>query len=204
MMKKKMVSLLIIMMMLTGCGRAPQAIPGELDMGEDIIMNEDGTMEYEPEAETETGEEAYVLEFEAVTTEGETVTSACFADSKLTMLNVWATYCSPCLEEMPALGEIAASYDKAEFQMMGIVSDVIEGEDTEMLEEARDLIERTGADYPHLIANETLYINLLGSVSAVPTTFFVNQKGEVLGYFVGACAKEDWEAMIDELLETVE
>lgn len=202
-MKKKVIGLLVVMMMLTGCGEAPQPIPGVNDMGEDIVINEDGTMEYEQQ-ETEPQEEAYVLEFEAVTTEGETMTSACFADSKLTMLNVWATYCGPCLEEMPALGEIAASYDKAEFQMIGIVSDVIEGGDAEMLEEAKDLIARTGADYTHLIANESLYTNLLASVSAVPTTFFVNRKGEVLGYLVGACAKEDWEAMINELLATVE
>lgn len=196
-MKKKVISLLVIMMLLTGCGKTAEPISGAEDMAEDVVMNEE-------EKETESQQEAYVLEFEAVTTEGEAVTSACFADSKLTMLNVWATYCSPCLEEMPALGEIASSYDKTEFQMIGIVSDVMEGGDAEMLEEARDLIARTQADYPHLLANESLYTNLLGTVTAVPTTFFVNRKGEVLGYLVGACAKEDWEAMINELLATVE
>lgn len=203
-MKKKVIGLLVAMMMLTGCGGASRSMPEVEDMGEDIVINEEGTMEYEPEEEAEPEQEAYVLEFEAVTTEGEAMTSDCFGDSKLTMLNVWATYCSPCLEEMPALGEIAASYDKAEFQMIGIVSDVIEGQDAELLEEARDLIQRTGADYPHLITNESLYTNLLGTVSAVPTTFFVNRKGEVLGYLVGACTKEDWEAMINELLATEE
>lgn len=199
-MKKKVIGLLTVIMLLTGCGQAAEPIPG----AEDIVVNEEGTMEYQVEEEAEPEQEAYVLEFQTVTTEGEEVTSACFADSRLTMLNVWGTYCSPCLEEMPALGEIAASYDKAEFQMLGIVSDVMEDGEEEMLEEARNLIAQTGANYPHLLTSESLYTNLLSSVSAVPTTFFVNQKGEVLGYLVGAYAKEDWEAMINELLATVE
>jgi len=203
-MKKSVLSLLVVMILLAGCGKDVEPIPGVEDMEEEIVINEDGSMEYEAEEETESEQEPYVLEFEAVTTEGETMSSACFEDSKLTMLNVWATYCSPCLEEMPYLGEIAASYDKAEFQMLGIVSDVMEGGDAEMLEEARNLIAQTGANYPHLLTNESLYYSLLGSISAVPTTFFVNQKGEVLGYLVGAYAKEDWEAMIHELLATEE
>ena len=62
-------------------------------------------------------EEAYVLTFEASTIEGAPLTSECFADSKLTMINVWATYCNPCISEMPDLGEIAASYDRSEFQI---------------------------------------------------------------------------------------
>ncbi len=201
---KKICGLLFVMTLLAGCGRATEPIPGVEDMTEQVVVSEEGTLEFEAEEETQPQRKAYVLEFEAVTTEGETVTSACFGDSKLTMLNVWATYCSPCLEEMPYLGEIAASYDRAEFQMMGIVSDVMEGKDEELLEEAKDLIGQTGADYPHLLVNESLYRNLLSSVTAVPTTFFVNGKGEVLGYLVGAYAKEDWEAIIDELLATVE
>lgn len=182
---KKWCGLLSVIMLLAGCGRATEPIPGVED-------------------QTQSQQEAYVLEFEAVTTEGEAVTSACLEDSKLTMLNVWATYCSPCLEEMPYLGEIAGSYETSEFQMIGIVSDVMEGGEQEMLEEARNLIAQTGADYPHLLMNESLYSNLLSSVTAVPTTFFVNQKGEVLGYLVGAYAKEDWEEIIHELLATVE
>jgi len=201
---KKLCGLLFVIMLFAGCGRATEPIPGVEDMEEQVVMNEEGAVEFETETQTQPEQESYVLEFEAITTEGEAVTSECLGDSKLTMLNVWATYCGPCLEEMPYLGEIAASYETSEFQMMGIVSDVMEGGDQELLEEAKELIAQTGADYPHLLMSESLYSNLLNSVTAVPTTFFVNQKGEVLGYLVGAYAKEDWEEIIHELLATVE
>ena len=149
-------------------------------------------------------EEAYVLTFEASTIEGAPITSECFADSKLTMINVWATYCNPCISEMPDLGEIAASYDRSEFQIIGIVSDVTEDADEKMIDTARNLVEDTGANYPHLLLNESLLENLVGEVDAVPTTFFVNRKGEVLGYAVGSQSKGTWEELIDEILAEVE
>ena len=49
--------------------------------------------------------------FEAKDMEGNEVTSGVFAESKLTMINVWATYCNPCLNEMPDLGELSGEYD---------------------------------------------------------------------------------------------
>ena len=149
-------------------------------------------------------EEAYVLTFEASTIEGAPLTSECFADSKLTMINVWATYCNPCISEMPDLGEIATSYDRSEFQIIGIVSDVTEDADEKMIDTARNLVEDTGANYPHLLLNESLLENLVGEVDAVPTTFFVNRKGELLGYAVGSQPKETWEELIDEILAEVE
>lgn len=152
----------------------------------------------------ESEEPAYVLTFEATTTEGDSMTSDCFADSRLTMLNIWGTYCNPCLMEMPDLGEIAASYDKSEFQMIGIVCDVTEDADAADIDNAKALIEETGANYTHLLLSESLYTNLVGSVDAVPTTFFVNQKGEVLGYVVGANAKETWVELIESLLAEME
>ncbi len=154
----------------------------------------------ESTAEQEESEETYVLKFEAGTIDGEALTAECFGDSKLTMINVWATYCNPCLSEMPDLGEIAASYDATDFQIIGIISDVMAESGEEDIEYAKELITQTGANYPHLLLNESLYSNLVGAVSSVPTTFFVNQEGEVLGYVVGAKSKGDWEAIINELL----
>lgn len=138
------------------------------------------------------------ISFEGTDLEGNAVSSDLFSRSKLTMVNVWATYCSPCLREMPALGELAAAYDKEEFQIIGIVSDVMEGSDLGTVE---DLVLETGADYPHLLLNESIYYGLLADVTAVPTTFFLDQEGTVLDTVVGAMDKSDWEEKIDGLLE---
>lgn len=190
-MKMKIVCCLLAAgLLLAGCS-------ADRGIQNDTGMQQEGNA-YEDKSEAAGEGEDYVLTFTARTVEGEEITSDVLANSKLTMMNVWATYCNPCLQEMPDLGEIAASRDKAEFQMLGIISDVMEGDDTEY---AKELIARAKADYPHLILSESLYFNLVNGVDAVPTTFFVNQSGVVLGYVVGAQSKETWEEIIDDLLE---
>jgi len=186
--KKILMTLFIFTILLSGCGTKSE----DISDSQNTVEN------------AEAQDEAYVLTFEGTTVDGDIFTSDCFADSKLTMINVWATFCGPCLDEMPDLGAIAASYDKAEFQMVGVISDVVVEASEEEVQTAKELIEETGANYPHLLVNESLYTNLVGGIEVVPTTFFVNQKGEVLGYLTGSMPKENWEEIINGLLEEME
>lgn len=153
------------------------------------------------EVEAEAPSEAEPVTFEAQTLDGESLSSDLFSESRITMVNVWATYCNPCLSEMPGLGELASSYDAGDFQLIGIISDVMEGTDEKTLKKAADLVAETGADYPHLLLNESLYNALLTGVSAVPTTFFVDQDGQIVDTVIGAMEKSAWEEKIDALLE---
>lgn len=153
-----------------------------------------------PAGETSEQEASKAVVFEGQDMEGNSVSQDVCANSRLTMINVWATYCNPCLSEMPELGELAGEYDAKDFQLIGIVSDVMEGKDEESIEYAAGLIEETGADYPHLLLNESLYYGLLTEVTAVPTTFFLNQEGEILDVVVGAMDKTGWKEKIDGIL----
>ena len=145
-----------------------------------------------------TDSSAAPVAFEGTDLEGNAVTSDIFSQSRLTMINVWATYCNPCLSEMPSLGELAAEYDTADFQVIGIVSDVLEGQDQALVE---SLVEQTGASYPHLLLNESIHYGLLTNVAAVPTTFFIDEDGIVLDVVIGAMKKTAWEEKINALLE---
>lgn len=138
------------------------------------------------------------ITFEAADLEGNPVSQEVFTQSKLTMVNVWATFCNPCLREMPGLGELAADYDPSEFQIIGVVSDVREGADLSLV---KSLVQETGADYPHLLANDSLDQALLAGVTSVPTTFFFDGEGAYLGGVVGSAEKSAWEELIHELLE---
>jgi len=205
-MKKRVLILLLAGLLLAGCGGNSDNgnVAGNGGLQGSNVSEESGNGADENGTESSTEQQVYVLEFtDAVTTEGETMSADVFANSKLTMINVWATFCGPCINEMPDLGEIAGAYDAADFQMIGIVSDVVEG-DEDMLAEAKEIIDETGADYPHLLLNEELYMNLVGASDSVPTTYFFNQDGELLGYLVGARSKEVWEEIIDGLLEEIQ
>lgn len=197
---KRLAIALLGCLLLTGCGSQDMPEPTVGENLDSMVVEESKAAEETaaPEAEK------YYLAFTATDVDGQEVTSDILADSKLTMLNIWATYCNPCLEEMPYLGELVAEYDSAEFQIIGILSDVSEKSGQEDIDYAKELIAQTQANYPHLLLGQDLYSTLVGGVSAVPTTFFVKQDGEVLGYVTGAADKETWKELIDGLLAEVE
>lgn len=180
--------LALSMALLSGCGKSGAGQPAQSGAASEAV--EETPLASKPPAQS--------IRFEGKDLEGNPVTSEIFSQSKLTMVNVWATYCNPCLREMPDFGELAAEYDQQEFQIIGIVSDVLEGEDQSL---AESLIRRTGADYTHLLLNKSIYNALLTEVSGVPTTFFVDEKGNVLDVVAGAKAKTVWKEKIDGLLE---
>ena len=96
---------------------------------------------------------------------------------------------------------VSNEYDDETFQIIGVVSNVQEGTDQETMNLLADLIEKTEADYTHLLVNESIYYALLTDVAAVPTTFFVNADGVILDTVVGSMDKSAWEEKINELLE---
>lgn len=179
----------ITAVLLCGCGGSSSAGTAEGSSASE----EAGSLSSGPESA------AAGLEFSGVDMDGNEVSEEIFSKSKLTMVNVWATYCNPCLSEMPGLGELAGAYSPEEFRIIGIISDVQEGAGE--TETAADLIAQTGADYPHLLLNESIYNALLADVTAVPTTFFVDANGEILDVVVGAMEKSEWEEMIHGFLE---
>lgn len=167
---------------------------------ENTNITEESRSEQEIGSATISGTEQtdLAIDFTGTDIEGNVVTSEIFSQSKLTMVNVWATYCNPCLSEMPGLGELANEYDADKFRIIGIISDVVEGDEQEL---AEDLIEQTQADYTHLLLNESIYNALLTDVAAVPTTFFVDENGTILDTVIGAMEKSAWEEKINALLE---
>ena len=153
------------------------------------------------------GEEPGILTaFTATDLEGGAVDESLLADYELTMVNVWATFCGPCLREMPDLGELAAEYKDKGVQIVGIVSDALASDGTisqDQVDLARDIVDQTGADYPHILPSEDLF-GILAQIQFVPTTFFVDSTGHQVGSaVVKSMGKDEWEKVIDKMLEEV-
>lgn len=181
---------------LSGCGTAPGDTAGQGGSAQGTAEQGTGSSQLSDQEELKDQ-----VIFEGIDIEGNEVSSDVFAQSKLTMVNVWATYCNPCLSEMPILGELASEYDAEDFQLIGIISDVQEKATQKELDKAANLIEQTNADYSHLLLNESVYYALLTEVVAVPTTFFIDEEGVVLDVVIGAMDKVTWKEKIDGLLD---
>lgn len=146
------------------------------------------------------------LRFQAYDLDGNKVTSDIFASSKLTVVNFWGTFCSPCIKEMPSLGALAKEYDAKDVQFIGIVIDVQDSDgnvEKSQVEKAKAIISQTGADYTHIIPSYDLY-DLLSDITAVPTTVFFSADGKQVGDMeVGYMEKDQWVQVIDERLGAV-
>ena len=131
--------------------------------------------------------------------EGNIIKSEDFYKEKpLTLVNVWGTFCGPCKEEMPDLANLGEEY-KEKINFLGVVVDTNASMDTNV-EEATEIIKNAGVTYTNIMPNPTTEDSLV-YITAIPTTFFVNSEGQVLGGFVGKKDKASIAATIDKLLE---
>ncbi|MDR2137666.1 MAG: TlpA family protein disulfide reductase [Synergistaceae bacterium] len=109
--------------------------------------------------------------------DGKRVTNGIFTEKKLTVLNFWATWCSPCLEEMPDLGRLGRTMPEGS-QLIGVLIDGYD--DEESLNEAREILEETQADFLQIMPAEAMS-PILKTVTAIPTTIFVDSQGRIVG-----------------------
>ncbi|MGI5928266.1 TlpA family protein disulfide reductase [Pseudoflavonifractor sp.] len=144
--------------------------------------------------------------FAAEDLDGNSIDQSILEGHTLTMVNVWATFCTPCISEMPELGELAEEYADKGVQIVGLISDVLDRDGSvseTQLDTAREIVSSTGADYIHIIPSADLY-GLLYQITSVPTTFFVDETGAQVGTaYLGAREKDDWTVIIDEMLAEV-
>lgn len=150
---------------------------------------------------------AILAAFTAEDLEGNEVDQSLLSDYNLTMVNVWATFCGPCLKEMPELGELNSEYADQKFQVVGIVSDVLNQDGTlnqDQIDTAREIVSSTSADYLHLLPTADL-LPIVAQAYAVPMTFFVDKDGNLVGEgaYMGAQDKAGWSKIIDAMLEEV-
>lgn len=131
--------------------------------------------------------------------EGNVIKSEEFYKEKpLTLVNVWGTFCGPCKEEMPDLAKLYDEY-KDKMNFLGVVVDTNVSMDTNV-GEAQQIIKDSGVNYKNIMPNPTTEDTLV-NITAMPTTFFVNSDGKVLGGFVGKADKDSLKATIDKILE---
>lgn len=115
-----------------------------------------------------------VIGFETTDLDGSAVSSAAlFAQAKVTMINVWATWCPPCRGELPELGRLAEEFAAQGGQLIGICDDGEEESET-----ARALLAQAGAAYRNLVAPDNLGDFFM--TGSLPTSYFVDSEGRLL------------------------
>ncbi|MDY3919811.1 MAG: TlpA disulfide reductase family protein [Candidatus Limivivens sp.] len=114
-------------------------------------------------------------DFEATDLNGNLITQEIFQEYEITMVNIWATWCGPCRNELP---EIQKAYEMLpeNANIISICEDA--AEDTEL---ANAIVDKTGMEFAVLVPNEELMQSVFSFVSVYPTTIFVDSEGHVAG-----------------------
>ncbi|MEO5347082.1 MAG: TlpA family protein disulfide reductase [Magnetococcus sp. YQC-9] len=117
---------------------------------------------------------------------------------KVVLVNFWATWCPPCLEEIPELIKLQTTYAERGLVVVGI--DYMEKPDREKLVR---FMEEQGINYP-VAYGETRVIQglarALGGVFALPVTKVLNREGKVVKSHVGGLNFNDMKKMVEPLL----
>lgn len=145
------------------------------------------------------------ISFSSKDLNGTAVTDEIFAKNKLTMVNIWGTFCPPCIREMPDLAKLNEAYKSKGVEVVGIPLDLTDRTGKILTAQKKDadaIIAATGASYTHIVPNPDMQMSFLRRIQAVPATIFVDSNGKQVGQmYLGARSQKDWEKIIDELLK---
>lgn len=134
---------------------------------------------------------------------GEAVTQDIFADYDLTLVNLFATWCGPCISEMPELSQLHKDMRDQDVNIVAVVLDAAYfGQvDPSVVATAQELSGLIDAEFTFMIPDETNLNGRLDSVSAVPESFFVDRDGNIVGEpYVGARDYDTWKTIIESEL----
>ena len=148
-----------------------------------------------------------VVKFETTGIDGKTYTEKVFSDYDLTLVNIFTTWCSPCVKEIPELQELYKEMKEKGVGVAGVVLDTTDekgNQDEEAVKKAGILQEKTKAEYPFLIPDTTMMNGRLQGISAFPETFFVDKDGNIVGdTYTGSHTLDEWKEIVEKELKNV-
>jgi len=130
-------------------------------------------------------------DFSLIDTKGKKISLSDFK-GKVVILDFWATWCPPCRRGIPDLISIKKQY-KNKIAIVGISLD------TDSKSEVVPFAKKYGINY-HIVYGTNKVVHDYGNIEAIPTSFIINQKGEIVNRHVGLTPKEVYLSEINKLL----
>ena len=194
-MKKKILILGMALMMAAGisaCNASSKTSSSEATTTES--KQADAKAEDSKQAESDKEDKKFP-EFTAKTVSGEDISSDVFKDSKLTVVNVWGSWCGPCVQEIPELQKLYESMKDKDVNVIGLAQDA--GTD---LDAVKEIIDKNKVTYQNIVP-EGATEDFVMSLMAFPTTFFVDSDRNIVGVIQGGRNLEAFTAAVEGVLE---
>ncbi|KPJ52703.1 hypothetical protein AMJ39_07185 [candidate division TA06 bacterium DG_24] len=162
---RTMLSFLAVILLLAGCGGQGESPSTSADMAPDFTLkNLDGR-------------DVSLRDFRG----------------KIVLLDFWATWCPPCIQELPHFVELYDAYKVDGFEIIGIALDA------GGVSVVKPFIEERGIEYTTLIGTDEV-TQAYGGVRGIPTTFIIDREGKIYKKYQGYRDKSVFENDIKRLL----
>ena len=113
-------------------------------------------------------------------------------EGKVVILDFWASWCAPCIRELPVYQDLQDKYRERGFEMIGV----------NVADENPDIagfLRKKEIRFTNLIGNDEIQ-ELYGPINGFPTTFIIDREGVIRDQFIGGRPRETLEGAIQSLL----
>ena len=118
---------------------------------------------------------------------------------RVVVLNFWATYCVPCLKEMPDLAAIQNHYAALGVQVIGAAADTAEDK-----QKVLQFIKSSKVNFPVWLGASAEDMQRFGLGSALPGTVVIGRDGKIAAKFRGIIKPAELKKQLDSLLAAAE
>ena len=141
-------------------------------------------------------------EFTTNDIDGNEVTESIFANKDLTVVNIWGTFCGPCINEMPELG----AWEKElpdNVQIVGLIVDISSTDNETQIAAAKQITEKADVGFVNLIGGNGAFDELISSIVGVPTTIFVDKSGNIVGEIIVGADVDRYKSFVNKYVEAL-
>ena len=127
---------------------------------------------------------------------GTRFTAELFTDCDVTMVNVFTTWCTWCIKELPDMVKLAKDMPEGS-KLIAVCADAFDN-----AADLKTIMEQYGVDFPVLKMTES-QVKEIGTIIGYPTTFYVGRNAEILDMSIGMPSNgvEGYRTKVEQLLK---
>lgn len=138
-----------------------------------------------------------LAQFSSIDMNGDKVDASIFAGADLTILNIWGTYCNPCISEMPELAAWSKELPE-NVQLVGLIVDVASPSD-KTYAKAQKILDKSGAKFTNILMDASL-APLTSGIVGTPTTLFIDKNGNQVHEGIPGANVGAYKQAVEEIL----